>query len=94
MKAVILAGGLGKRLRPFTEIIPKPLLPMGEKSVMEIQINNLEKCGFDEIFIATNYRSDYIEAYLGDGKKFGVKLNYSKEEKPLGTCIYHCLKMN
>ena len=85
MKAVILAGGLGTRLRPFTQIIPKPLLPIGEKSVLEIQIEHLKKHGFDEIFLATNYKSDYIENFFGDGTRFGVKLKISKEEKPLGT---------
>jgi NDP-sugar pyrophosphorylase family protein len=85
MKAVILAGGLGTRLRPFTEAIPKPLLPIGEKSVLEIQIEQLKKCGFEEIFLATNYKSDYIENFLGDGTSYGVKLKISKEKKPLGT---------
>ena len=85
MKAVILAGGLGSRLKPFTEIIPKPLLPIGEKSVLEIQIENLKQYGFDEIILATNYRSDYIEKFFGDGSRYGVNLKVSKEEKPLGT---------
>ncbi len=85
MKAVILAGGLGSRLRPFTEIIPKPLLPIGEKSVLEIQINSLKKCGFDKIYLATNYKSEYIENFFGDGSRFGVSLKISKESKPLGT---------
>ena len=86
MKAVILAGGLGTRLRPFTEVIPKPLLPLGEKSILEIQILTLRDHGFDEVFIATNYMSDYIEAFLGDGSKYGVTLRYSREVEPLGTC--------
>jgi NDP-sugar pyrophosphorylase family protein len=85
MKAVILAGGLGTRLRPFTEIIPKPLLPIGEKSVLEIQIDRLKESGFYEIFLATNYKSEYIENFLGDGSRYGVKLTISKETKPLGT---------
>ena len=85
MKAVILAGGLGSRLRPFTQIIPKPLLPIGEKSVLEIQIEHLKKHGFNEIFLATNYKSEYIENFFGDGSRFGIKLNISKEDKPLGT---------
>jgi len=85
MKAVILSGGLGSRLRPFTEIIPKPLLPIGERSVLEIQIERLKQFGFDEIYLATNYRSEYIENFFGDGSKFGVKLEISKEDKPLGT---------
>ena len=58
MKAVILAGGLGMRLRPFTQAIPKPLLPIGEQSLLEIQIENLANHGFGEIFVATNYKSE------------------------------------
>lgn len=85
MKAVILAGGLGSRLRPFTEIIPKPLLPVGEKSVLEIQIERLKKHGFTEIYLATNYKAEYIRNFFGDGSKFGVKIEISKEEEPLGT---------
>jgi len=85
MVAVILAGGLGTRLRPFTQIIPKPLLPIGEKSVLEVQIEHLKKHGFDEIILATNYKSQYIEKFFGDGSDYGVKLSISKEEKPLGT---------
>lgn len=85
MKAVILAGGLGSRLRPFTEVIPKPLLPIGEKSVLEIQIDRLKRYGFDEIYLATNYKADYIKNFFGDGSKYGVKIELSKEEIPLGT---------
>ncbi len=85
MKAIILAGGLGTRLRPFTEIIPKPLLPIGEKSVLEIQIERLRDCGFDQIYLATNYKSDYIENFFGDGSRYGVSLKVSRERKPLGT---------
>ena len=86
MKAVILAGGLGKRLEPFTQAIPKPLLPVGEKSVLEIQIANLSQHGFDEVFIATYYKAGYVESVIGDGRKHGVSIKFSKEEKPLGTC--------
>jgi len=85
MKAVILAGGLGKRLRPFTEIIPKPLLPVGEKAVLEIQIEYLKKFGFDEIYLATHYKSGYIKKFFGDGSQYGVKLYISEEREPLGT---------
>jgi NDP-sugar pyrophosphorylase family protein len=85
MKAVIMAGGLGSRLKPFTQIIPKPLLPIGEKAILEIQIESLKKHGFDEIYLATNFKSDYIENFFGNGKRFGVKLKISKELKPLGT---------
>jgi NDP-mannose synthase len=85
MKAVILAGGLGTRLKPFTEVIPKPLLPIGEKAVLEIQIEHLKQHGFDKIYLATNYKSNYIENFFGDGSRYGVDLKISQEEKPLGT---------
>jgi NDP-mannose synthase len=86
MKAVILAGGLGSRLKPFTDIIPKPLLPVGESSVLEIQIMSLARHGVTEVFIATNYMADYVQAFLGDGRKYGVRLVFSREDQPLGTC--------
>lgn len=86
MKAVILAGGLGTRLKPFTEVIPKPLLPIGEKTLLEVQIEQLERNGFGEIYLALNYKADYIESYLKDGSKYNVKLYYSVENKTLGTC--------
>jgi NDP-sugar pyrophosphorylase family protein len=85
MKTVILAGGLGKRLRPFTEVIPKPLLPIGEQSVLEIQIGRLKRHGFDEIYLATNYKANYIKNFFGDGSQYGVRLTVSEEDKPLGT---------
>jgi len=86
MKAVILAGGLGTRLRPFTQVIPKPLLPVGESSVLEIQLLSLKRYGVDHVFIATNHLSDLVAAYIGDGSKFGVRVDFSREDKPLGTC--------
>lgn len=86
MKAVILAGGLGHRLKPFTDVIPKPLLPLGEKTVMERQISALRRCGVDKVYVATNYMSDLVEAYLGDGSRFGLHVRVSRETKPLGTC--------
>lgn len=85
MRAVILVGGLGTRLKPFTEVIPKPLLPIGEKSLLEIQIDRLKQHGFDQIYLATNYKSEYINNFFGDGSRYGVELKISKEAKPLGT---------
>src|SRR5208337_2362436 len=86
MKAVILAGGLGTRLKPFTDVIPKPLLPIGESSVLEIQILTLKKHGITDVFIATNYMADYVQAFLSDGSKYGLRLVFSKERERLGTC--------
>lgn len=85
MQAIILSGGLGIRLRPFTEVIPKPLLPIGEKAILEIQIERLRDFGFSTIYLATNYKSDYIESFFGDGSRYGVNLKISRESTPLGT---------
>jgi len=84
--AVILAGGLGTRLRPFTQILPKPMLPVGDSSVLEIQIERLALCGVREIYFAANYKADMLQSYFGDGSRFGVRLHYSIEKEPLGTC--------
>ena len=85
MKAVILAGGEGTRLRPFTEALPKPMLPVGVKPVLEIIMEYLKICEFDEITLAINYLKESITRYFGDGKRLGVKIDYSIEETPLGT---------
>lgn len=85
MKAVILAGGLGHRLRPFTEVIPKPLLPLGERSILEVQIGALSRAGAREVIVATNYKSQLVEAFIGDGSRFGLKIIISREQTPLGT---------
>lgn len=84
MKAVIMAGGLGQRLRPLTKVIPKPLLPVGESSVLEILVNRLKECGCTELFVALNYQSSLFEAFL-NSEKWGMKIACSKEETPLGT---------
>jgi NDP-sugar pyrophosphorylase family protein len=83
--AVILAGGLGTRLQPLTNIIPKPMLPIGQSTVLEIQILALKRYGFSEMIIATNYMADYLESVIGDGSRFGVKVTVSREPERLGT---------
>lgn len=83
--AVILAGGLGTRLKPFTDIIPKPLLPVGEKAILERQIEALREHGFTDVYLATNYKSEYIENFFGDGSRYGIRLHISREDKALGT---------
>jgi len=85
LKAVILSGGLGTRLKPFTEVIPKPLLPIGEKAILEVQIERLRDYGFTTIYLATNYKSDYIEGFFGNGSRYGINLIISRETMPLGT---------
>ncbi|MEW6041926.1 MAG: sugar phosphate nucleotidyltransferase, partial [Elusimicrobiota bacterium] len=85
MRAIILAGGRGTRLYPYTTVLPKPLMPVNEKPVLEIIINRLKKYNFNNITIATGYLAELIESYFGNGEKFGVKINYSRERTPLGT---------
>ena len=85
MKAVILAGGKGTRLKPYTTVIPKPLVPVGEKAILEILITRLRKEGVDEVFICLNHFAEIIMAFFGDGSRFGLKINYSLEDEPLGT---------
>ena len=74
MKAVILAGGKGTRLRPYTKIFPKPLVPIDDKPVLEIIINQLIKNGFNEIIMAVGHLAELIRAFFGDGSKFGVNI--------------------
>jgi NDP-sugar pyrophosphorylase family protein len=85
MRAVILAGGKGVRLAPLTEVIPKPLVPIGGKPILEVVIRHLRHHGFTHITLAVGYMADLIRAYFGDGAKFGVRIDYSFEAAPLGT---------
>ncbi len=85
MKAVILAGGYGKRLRPFTETTPKPLLPVAGRGIIEWQIKWLKHYGIDEIVICAGYLKEKIIEQIGNGSRYGVKVGYVVEEEPLGT---------
>ena len=85
MKAVILVGGQGKRLRPFTFAIPKPLLPVGEKPVLEILFEQLRAGGIRDLVLATGHQAELIRAFCGDGSRFGVSVTYVHEDIPLGT---------
>lgn len=85
MKAVILAGGKGTRLRPYTVIMPKPLVPVGDRAILEILIGRLKKYGATELTLCINHLAKLVMAYFGDGSKWGVKIKYSMEHKPLST---------
>jgi len=84
-RAVILAGGKGTRLKPYTFSLPKPLVPVGDMPILEIIIRQLVKSGFNHITITINHMADIIRAYCGDGSKWGIKIDYSLEDKPLST---------
>lgn len=85
MRAVILAGGKGRRLRPFTTVLPKPLMPLGEMPIVEVVLRQLAAHGFDDVTLAVGYLAELMMAYCGDGSKFGLRVRYSREERPLGT---------
>ena len=84
MKVIILAGGRGKRLRPITDYVPKPLVPIKNIPIIEWQLKYLKKHGINEVIISTGYKQEMIENYL-DAKKLGMKIHYSIEKSPLGT---------
>ncbi|MEW6359775.1 MAG: sugar phosphate nucleotidyltransferase [Planctomycetota bacterium] len=85
MRAVIIAGGKGRRLAPYTTVLPKPLMPVGDYSILEIVIRQLKSYGFTHITMAVGYLSELIRAVLDSHKNFGLEIDYSFEEKPLGT---------
>jgi NDP-sugar pyrophosphorylase family protein len=85
MRAVILAGGKGVRLAPLTEVIPKPLVPLGGMPIMEVVIRQLKQHGFQKVTLAVGYMADLLKAYFQDGSKWGLSLDYSYEVSPLGT---------
>lgn len=86
MRAVILAGGKGTRLRPYTTLIPKPLVPLGGRcSILEIILRQLAGAGFSRVTLAVNHLADLVMAYFGDGSRWGIRLDYSLEEQPLST---------
>ena len=84
-RAIILAGGKGTRLKPFTRILPKPLMPVGKFTILEIVIRQLKYYGFKHITITVNHQAKLIKAFFGNGKKLNVVIDYVLEKKPLGT---------
>ncbi|MEO5691686.1 MAG: nucleotidyltransferase family protein [Usitatibacter sp.] len=84
-RAVILAGGKGTRLRPYTVVLPKPLMPIGDYPILEVVLRQLASHGFDHITIAVNHQAELIRAFFGDGSKWSVRVDYSLEREALGT---------
>ena len=84
-RVIIMAGGEGARLRPYTAVLPKPLMPIGDRPVLDIVIRQLRAAGFGRVTIATGYLAELIEAFFRDGESYGVPIDYFRERKPLGT---------
>jgi len=85
MKAVVLAGGQGTRLAPYTQILPKPLMPIGEMPILEVLIRQMKRHGITEIILTVGHLSHLLQSYFQDGSRYGVNIQYSREEQPLGT---------
>jgi len=85
MQAVILAGGKGTRLKPYTVSIPKPLVPVGEHPILEVILRQLKHYGFTDVVISTGHLAELIQAYCGNGRRWGLKIRYVREAKPLST---------
>jgi dTDP-glucose pyrophosphorylase/CBS domain-containing protein len=85
LSAVIMAGGYGKRLLPLTESVPKPMLPVGDRPLLELTIEQLRRSGIRDVNLTTHYLPDCITDHFGDGEGFGVNLHYLKEDNPMGT---------
>jgi NDP-mannose synthase len=83
--AVVLAGGRGSRLKPYTHVLPKPLIPVCDVPILEVVVQQLRQHGFDRLILAVNHHEGLIRSYFGDGSALGVDISYSKEDRPLGT---------
>jgi NDP-sugar pyrophosphorylase family protein len=85
MKAVILAGGKGTRLEPYTTILPKPLMPIGDMPILEVMLRQLKRAGIHEIILTVGHLASLLRSYFGDGSPWNLQISYSQENKPLGT---------
>jgi NDP-mannose synthase len=85
MKAVVLAGGKGTRLAPYTQIIPKPMMPIGDKAILEIMLLQLRRAGITEVILTVGHLAGLMRAYFQDGSQYGINICYSFEDHPLGT---------
>ena len=84
-RAVILAGGLGSRLLPYTTVLPKPLLPVGDRAILDIVVHQLAAAGVGHMTISTGHLAHLVRAVFGDGSAYGVRIDYAEEDEPLGT---------
>jgi NDP-sugar pyrophosphorylase family protein len=84
-RAVILAGGVGARLRPYTTVLPKPLMPIGDRPILDIVIRQLKRAGFERITIASGYLAELLEAFFRDGTNYGLAIDYHVEQERMGT---------
>lgn len=84
-RAVILCGGQGTRLRPYTTVLPKPLMPIGDRPILEIVVASLRRSGIRDVTLCVGHLAQLIRAFFGDGERFGVRIQYAVEDKPLGT---------
>jgi len=85
MKAVILAGGKGSRLAPYTKVIPKPLMPIGDMPIMEVLLHQIKRAGVDEVILSVGHMASLLRAFFQEGEQLGMCIRYSYEKTPLGT---------
>lgn len=85
MRAVILAGGKGQRLRPYTTVLPKPLMPIGDMPILEVVLRQLKAAGITRVTMAVGHLAELLQAFFGDGRRLGLEIDYSFEDRPLGT---------
>ncbi len=85
MKAIVLAGGKGTRLAPYTHILPKPLMPIGDMPILEVLIQQMKRSGITDVILTVGHLAHLLESYFQDGSKYGINIRYSREDEPLGT---------
>ncbi|MDX1437951.1 MAG: sugar phosphate nucleotidyltransferase, partial [Anaerolineales bacterium] len=85
MKAIILAGGKGTRLAPYSKVLPKPLMPIGDMPILEVLLRQMKRAGVDEVIMTVGHLAELLRAFFQDGDRFGLRIRYSHEDRPLGT---------
>src|SRR5512143_2873396 len=85
MKAIVLAGGRGTRLAPYTHILPKPLMPIGEMPILEVLLRQMKRAGIKDVVLTVGHLAGLLQSYFADGERWGMNITYSYEDAPLGT---------